>query len=775
MQTRLLVGVETDAHAMDPIKWTSHRQRWGDIENKSDFTAFPESTSEFAPPRDTSPKREARTSDARRAPVRTGRRVPRRSTRSQLQRGNASASINHRTDDASGNLVDDEEPVEEARLSKSFEIRDSCASEQDQALDSDNELRSQERLQHHGHEDVGMHSLSEVPTVDAADVEEAGHHATLSVDRQANIHRWLQGLCPSPNAPVESEGSVAQDEVGQALQSELSTLGNLPYCYALASQTNGVPEEVLRAQDHDESSEGLELGETTAPVSDRNAVAEDEDEIEEPWAQAPPSLQQDLVVPVQQAQQPCKSSAFKTPGCEREAPRTSPPSSVSRIAETSIAGASSPVRPASVRPPVTLHQNPPLSNTIKVRNDLERTYREGGLYALVSRVLRAETDAYSTWNGVPTSMIVRFGYSIAVTTHPEVISACIRGNWTRNQKTNKGLASVLRKLKQRALSMKHPFIYLNEVADAKGHSPSPKELKKAIEVARAYYDGSDPATAKRIDNFTKPFRTPAQDRDPAFRKYIMSSRRPAVSTKRATTGRAFCRHLEDRLDVCDSKSLDDPLDVALVEVGYTHDADVRLKNHQRHASSNHIMNLFDAILNILYPQKYLLHQYVIYSCCAANEVALAESFFSRCTDCYIGTGGGFSYYAAGISVRSAYIYDTQHWESSIQWAQNHMCVDRTHRLWMARCRENMKALRQSKEQGEQDLEELAATRSARSDDEVLQLDTFDGDEVAGAKPGAFPVEYGEVLRSLSHSRWMQVLAQVEERNTEATRRCSRSE
>lgn len=104
-----------------------------------------------------------------------------------------------------------------------------------------------------------------------------------------------------------------------------------------------------------------------------------------------------------------------------------------------------------------------------------------------------------------------------------------------------------------------------------------------------------------------------------------------------------------------------------------------------------------------------------------------------------------------------------------------MCVDRTHRLRMARCRENLKSLNQSKEQGEQDIEELTAARPARSDDEVLQLDTLDGDEVAEANPGAFPVEYGEVLRSLSHFRWMQVLAQVEAKTTELRRRRSPSE
>lgn len=99
------------------------------------------------------------------------------------------------------------------------------------------------------------------------------------------------------------------------------------------------------------------------------------------------------------------------------------------------------------------------------------------------------------------------------------------------------------------------------MADASGHLPGPTELQRVIEVARAYYADLDPAMAKRIDIFTNPFRTPSQNRDPAFRKYIMSSRRLAVSAKGATM--AFCRHLDDELDECESKSLDDPLDVAL--------------------------------------------------------------------------------------------------------------------------------------------------------------------------------------------------------------------
>lgn len=152
--------------------------------------------------------------------------------------------------------------------------------------------------------------------------------------------------------------------------------------------------------------------------------------------------------------------------------------------------------------------------------------------------------------------------------------------------------------------MKRPSIYLNEVADANCNSPSTTELQRVIEVARAYCKDMNPTMAKRIDSVTKLFRTPAQDRDPTFRKYIMSSRRLEVSTKRATTGKAYCRRLEDRLDASESKFLDDLLDVALAEVGYTHDADVRLKSHRRHTSSNYSVNLLDAILIIAYPRRY---------------------------------------------------------------------------------------------------------------------------------------------------------------------------
>ncbi|KAI6915016.1 hypothetical protein KC318_g263 [Hortaea werneckii] len=734
---------------MDPIKWKNHRQSWADIENDSDFTAFPSSTSEYAPPTDISRERQAKTTYTRRAPVRRLRAAPRRSSRQRLQRSSAGAmrgqtitrgarATASQRPDATYDLEDGEELTEESKFPEPItaatpqvnsakrltEVPDSRASEQSLVLQTPPVL----------HEPFVPPALED---------DQTAQQVALNADQQNKIHHWLQSV-PESLDDVRQAEALQSDERYPELESKHLALGNLPYSYVLASQTIGVPEEVLRAKDYDESSEEAELSEI-APAANKNAVVDDEDEIEEPWAQPP-----------QPPRQYCKPS-----GLEKQALRTSPASSVTRVPETSIPGDSSPVRRApGLPPPACQPLNRSLSNTANARRDLERTFREKGLYALVSRVLRAETDAYSTWNGVPTSLIEQSGYSIAATTHPKILSACIRGNWTRNKKTDKTLASVLRMLKQRALSMKHPFIYLNEVADANGHSPSPRELKQAIEVARAYYNGSDLAMAKRIDSFTKPFRTPAQDRDPNFRKYIMSSRRPAVSAKRLTTGRAFCKHLEDRLAACQSQ--DEPLDVALVEVGYTHDADVRLKNHQRHTSSNYIMNLFDAILNLLFPQKYLLHQYVIYSCCAAAEVALAESFFSRCADCYIGRGGGFSFYAAGISVRSAYIYDTQHWEDAVQWARKYMGVDAIDEKEMVRCRESRESVKKLLEETEGELkaiEDFVAAHPEILDDEGYQSDTLDEDEVVAGEPGTYPVSY-EVL--IQTQRLERVARQVPE-------------
>ncbi|KAI6841617.1 hypothetical protein KC332_g1481 [Hortaea werneckii] len=105
-----------------------------------------------------------------------------------------------------------------------------------------------------------------------------------------------------------------------------------------------------------------------------------------------------------------------------------------------------------------------------------------------------------------------------------------------------------------------------------------------------------------------------------------------------------------------------PLDVSLVEIGYSHNDEPRLKWHRDYSSS--IYNPFEAILGLLYPQKFQLHQYVIHCCVDVRHVGLAELLFNRLGEGYIGDAGGFGQSPAGFSVSSPDDCTTAYWEDA---------------------------------------------------------------------------------------------------------------
>lgn len=90
------------------------------------------------------------------------------------------------------------------------------------------------------------------------------------------------------------------------------------------------------------------------------------------------------------------------------------------------------------------------------------------------------------------------------------------------------------------------------------------------------------------------------------------------------------------------------------------------------------MNTFECILGPEYPPEYEVHSFALYSCISASHASVAELLFSRLKEGYTGNGGGFSHYAAGISVASAYEYDTENWEDASAWVMKHMRVRGTH-------------------------------------------------------------------------------------------------
>jgi hypothetical protein len=55
-----------------------------------------------------------------------------------------------------------------------------------------------------------------------------------------------------------------------------------------------------------------------------------------------------------------------------------------------------------------------------------------------------------------------------------------------------------------------------------------------------------------------------------------------------------------------------PFSPAFSEIGYTNNAERRLKDHRSHRSSNRLMNLYEAAAHVLYPYRFRIRQYVLY-------------------------------------------------------------------------------------------------------------------------------------------------------------------
>lgn len=156
-----------------------------------------------------------------------------------------------------------------------------------------------------------------------------------------------------------------------------------------------------------------------------------------------------------------------------------------------------------------------------------------------------------------------------------------------------------------------------------------------------------------------------------YRKYLWAAQteKGRYCASRKTIGLAFCDSLKKRLEVIDRSDFGSPLARPLIEVGYTNDIPTSLADHRDHRALIKIMNVFECIISLLFPRKNpKLHQFAIYSCVAPHHAPVAEILFTRLCDSCTGNGGGFSAYPAGLSNKSAYDYDSFHWEQVRNWS-----------------------------------------------------------------------------------------------------------
>jgi len=109
---------------------------------------------------------------------------------------------------------------------------------------------------------------------------------------------------------------------------------------------------------------------------------------------------------------------------------------------------------------------------------------------------------------------------------------------------------------------------------------------------------------------------------------------------------------------------DQPFGVPLSDFGYTRNVEKQLKAHGALRLSNFLINLFEAICEVLWFSKLRMAQFVILLIFRAAMASLAEILLTRVGGGYTSTGSGFSHYLASRNNASAQSFSEAGWRGS---------------------------------------------------------------------------------------------------------------
>ena len=350
-------------------------------------------------------------------------------------------------------------------------------------------------------------------------------------------------------------------------------------------------------------------------------------------------------------------------------------------------------------------------------------WQKGKHEDLAMAVMRHETNnrygSSASTQDEDTSWAAYVFRDVLFSSHEEIIESIAFGNLARDRRRNTRLQALLNHLRLQAKFM--PSIYHQQLVDKKGLSPTCNQVRKALSMARDYIFGTehpdarkmgakhkcqvDDKMANKLDRTRHDIPLPLSRQ--SFRNYLWTervedaqskaSKRPKLASSATSTGRInrispavkgsagtkfrvqllsdarvaqainFCDRLQDRLDAIPAGDQDKPLAHPLVEVGYSERSIERLKKHAAHESSNYLMNLFEAIFEVLasdpkanFPQIFL-EQHIIYLIWQVEQAEISEIGWTKLAEGYTCNAGGFSHYPAGQSNYSAQKVPAQEW------------------------------------------------------------------------------------------------------------------
>lgn len=361
-----------------------------------------------------------------------------------------------------------------------------------------------------------------------------------------------------------------------------------------------------------------------------------------------------------------------------------------------------PAQAAPLPPPLVrdnLHEN----------KKIWRKLYKKGLPELAHAVMEEEIDArLAEKKGLCTSDLdwtARVMEQILLLTDKFLLESVMFGNLARDKRNHPQLKAILAELRQQSLNQ--PGIYMQQLVNDKGESPSANQLLKAVEIMLGYVRGcNEPETASITDrvisdsgaNRTDSFKrvVDLKKTKTGFRKYMYSTRYVQSSSGSSNTTSAnaskkvpvenfsaahaketiaFAEALRKRIHAIPISDRDLPLEFPLVEVGYSMRCIVRLKAHARHDSSNYIMNLMEAIFGALSNhfdnEIFRIEQEVIYLIWSVEQAEISEIGWTKLAEGYIHNAGGFSHYPAGLSNASARKILPPEWSAAKKYLVEH--------------------------------------------------------------------------------------------------------
>ncbi|KAI9726005.1 MAG: hypothetical protein M1834_009453 [Cirrosporium novae-zelandiae] len=329
------------------------------------------------------------------------------------------------------------------------------------------------------------------------------------------------------------------------------------------------------------------------------------------------------------------------------------------------------------------------------RNQVEdrwsRILNEEGLQALAAEVIEQELITNKTclnmkdpeakeWNKIEL-------FKLFCSIERDLLISMIEGTLiSLDENINSSVHATLRKIRLRAPGV--PGTYGNFITDCAGLSPTPAHYRVVAKVIQAYASFREDEIinnlANKIDQTVAPSKhwINGELNSKGYRRYRDSplirntfTGGPTKNQKRRDVLLGFAVALLKRVEREEKQNGSPfaPFVTPICEIGYSQDTLKRLDEHKKHASSNYVMNLTEAILRVIFRANgdFILKQHVLYNCAFVTQAWLSEIALSRLMQGYVHDAQGFSHVAAGRSNGSALNITSERWAAiyGVVWDQ----------------------------------------------------------------------------------------------------------